>query len=130
MIIRKFASSFKMTYARPDFEQFMSKTRYTKQEYRKLMDEEYEGVFISNVNVPKLVEARLSRHPYGTRAKGLRKDKRGAKFSYYNLKERFREVEVQSSRLHAIKRGMTHSVRQMGKSELRKEMSEEMRERE
>ena len=103
----------------------MSKTHFTKREYWKLMDEEYEGLFFSNVNVPKLVEARLSRHPHGTRAKGLRKDKRGGKVSYYSLKERFREAEVQSSRLHGIKRGMTHSVRQMGKRELRKEMSDD-----
>lgn len=98
----------------------MSKTRFTKREYRKLVDEEYKGVFFSNVSVPKLVEARLSRHPHGTRAKGLRTDKRGGKEAYLWLKERFREAEVQSSRLHAIKRSITHSVRQMAKRELRK----------
>ena len=47
---------------------------------------------------------------------------KGGKEAYLWLKERFREAEVQSSRLHAIKRSITHSVRQMAKRELRKEV--------
>ena len=59
----------------------------------------------------------LSRHPGGTRASGLRKDKKNRNESVRSDRDRFAAVEFQSSRMRAARRALTHSVRAAAKRE-------------
>ena len=62
-----------------------------------------------------------SRHPGGTRASGLRKDKKNRNKSVRSDRNRFGSAEEQSSRMRTIRRALTHSVRADSKRELQRQ---------
>lgn len=82
----------------------MGKTFHSKYEFKKLAGENRTGA----------AKALASRHPDGTRAKGLRKDMKGY-LDYKQLKDRFGDAYEQSSRLHRMKRWIKHGTRAKGK---------------
>ena len=80
----------------------MSRTRHTKKD------------FLGNKGTSPHARSATSRHPHGTKAKGLRKDMRGF-IDYKGLKDRFGDAYEQSSRLHRIKRWIKKAARAKGK---------------
>lgn len=68
----------------------------------------------------------LARHPGGTRASGLRKDKKNRNESVRGDRDRFAPVAYQSSRMRAARRALTHSVRAAAKRETQKASTQEI----
>lgn len=69
----------------------------------------------------RAAEKELSRHPGGTKAGGLRKDKKNQSKSVRGIRDRFGEAEEQSSRMRRDRRALTHAVRAKGKRELQRQ---------
>ena len=109
----------------------MSKTRNSKNAYKRaisLLKERREkasfesgATQLSTLNLfdKEITRARveMSRHPVRTRAEGLKQDYRGRSMIAYD-RNRFGEVEVQSSRLRKERRADIHSARLKHKTEL------------
>jgi hypothetical protein len=79
----------------------MGKTFHSKYEFKKLVEE--LGV--------KGAKAMASRHPDGTRAKGLRKQSRD-KIHIAEDRNRFGDAYEKSSRMRRIRRYLKHAARQ------------------
>ena len=88
----------------------MGKTFHSKQEFKKLVKE--LGV--------RAARAQASRHPGGTRAKGLRQMSQD-KIHIYEDRCRFGDAYDQSSRMRRIRRYIKHAARNAVKAELLKE---------
>ena len=92
----------------------MSKSHHDKKEFLKARDRErLPGV--KNGSPEVKAQAETSRHPGGTRAKGLRKEMRGYP-DYKQSKDRFGDAYARSSRLHRIKRWIKRAARAKGKT--------------
>ena len=79
----------------------MSKTYHSKHEFKKLAEE--LGV--------RVAKAKASRHPGGTRAKGLRKLSQD-KIHITDDRNRFGDAYEKSSRMRRIRRYIKHAARQ------------------
>lgn len=87
----------------------MGKTYHSKHEYRHLLQE--MGI--------SAAKARASRHPGGTRAKGLRRQAMD-KIHISDDRNRFGDAYEMSSRMRKIRRYIKHSARNEAKEEIRK----------
>ena len=85
-----------------DAETDMGKTYHSKYEFNKLMEE---------LNYAPAAKAIASRHPNGTRAKGLRKLSRDKNHIVYD-RERFGDAYQKSSRMRRFRRYIKHAARQ------------------
>lgn len=83
----------------------MSKTCHTKREYEKLVKDLGVGA----------ARAGASRHPAGTRAKGLRKMSRD-KIHIAADRNRFGDVYEKSSRMRRLRRYIKHAARNAAKA--------------
>ena len=88
----------------------MGKTFHSKQEFENLVKE--LGI--------SAAKAQASRHPDGTRAKGLRQMSQD-KIHIYEDRNRFGDAYEQSSRMRRIRRYLKHAARNAAKAELSKE---------
>ena len=88
----------------------MGKTFHSKQVFKKLVKE--QGI--------SAAKAQASRHPSGTRAKGLRQMSQD-KIHIYEDRNRFGDAYEQSSRMQRIRRYIKHAARNAAKAELSKE---------
>jgi hypothetical protein len=79
----------------------MGKTYHSKYEFKRLGEE---------LNV-RAAKAKASRHPDGTRAKGLRKQSPD-KIHIADDRNRFGDAYEKSSRMRRIRRYLKHAVRQ------------------
>lgn len=79
----------------------MGKTYHSKYEFKKLAEE--QGV--------RAAKAKASRHPDGTRAKGLRKQSPD-KIHIADDRNRFGDAYEKSSRMRRIRRYLKHAARQ------------------
>ena len=109
----------------------MSKTRYSKNEYKRkvaLLDDRREDATQESGVTPLSTykhyigevletESQMSRHPGGTRAKGLRKDYDGRQKVSFE-RDRLGKVEFQSSRMRRTRRAVLHAARLKRKKEL------------
>ena len=86
----------------------MGKTYHSKREFKKLMEE--MGV--------RAAKAKASRHPDGTRAKGLRKQSPD-KIHISEDRNRFGDAYEKSSRMRRLRRYIKHADRRAAKSEIR-----------
>jgi len=86
----------------------MGKTFHSKREYRELA----QGLGISAAKVE------ASRHPGGTRAKGLRKQALD-KIHISDDRNRFGDAYEKSSRMRRLRRYVKHSARNAAKEEIR-----------
>ena len=94
----------------------MSHTYHTKHEFREMTLG--QDISLAKADCVEVVRARLSRHPNGTKAHGLRKDKRrGKAVKYRYAKARFGETDEQSYRLRRLKRAGTRTARRRNKQE-------------
>ncbi len=115
----------------------MSKSYHTKKKFRQKIDEitqsrekqsvENNTTVLCTLNQEyngyrKALES-LTRHPSGTKASGLRKRLKG-KDRISDLRNRFGEAEVQSSRLKKTRRSVNHSVRLKAKKNLSSMMND------
>ena len=91
----------------------MGKTFHSKREFEKLVQE--LGV--------SAAKAKSSRHPDGTRAKGLRKMSQD-KNHMSEDRNRFGDAYEKSSRMRRIRRYIKHAARNAAKADLLKETSE------
>lgn len=87
----------------------MGKTYHSKHEYKQLLQK-------MGINAAK---ARASRHPGGTRAKGLRRQAMD-KIHISDDRNRFGDAYEKSSRMRRIRRYIKHSARNEAKEEIRK----------
>ena len=85
----------------------MGKTFHSKREFEKLVKE--LGV--------SAAKAKASRHPNGTRAKGLRQMSLD-KIHIYEDRNRFGDAYEKSSRMRRIRRYIKHAARNAAKTEL------------
>ena len=85
----------------------MGKTFHSKQEFKKLVQE--LGI--------RGAKAKASRHPDGTRAKGLRKMAQD-KIHISEDRNRFGDAYEKSSRMRRIRRYIKHAARNAAKAEL------------
>ena len=86
----------------------MSKTFHSRREYRELARE--LGI--------RAAKAEASRHPGGTRAKGLRKQSRD-KIHISDDRNRFGDAYEKSSRMRRLRRYIKHAARYAAKEEIR-----------
>lgn len=110
----------------------MSKTRHSKNEFHRTLarlEERRDKAALESGVTPLATvdryydeidkaQASMSRHPDGTRAKGLGKDYKG----WWKVsvdRDRFGEAEFQSSRLRRARRAVLHAARIKRKKELR-----------
>lgn len=91
----------------------MGKTFHSKREFEKLVQE-------LGISAGK---AKSSRHPDGTRAKGLRKMSQD-KNHISEDRNRFGDAYEKSSRMRRIRRYIKHAARNAAKADLLKETSE------
>ena len=91
----------------------MGKTFHSKREFEKLVQE--LGI--------RAAKAKASRHPDGTRAKGLRKLSQD-KIHIAEDRNRFGDAYEKSSRMRRIRRYIKHAARNAAKADLLKETSE------
>ena len=77
-----------------------------------------------DVRLDSAKRAEMSRHPDGTRAKGLKQDYKG-NLTVASDRDRFGEAEEQSSRLRKQRRAVIHSARHRLKKELESMMEED-----
>ena len=84
----------------------MGKTFHSKQEFKKLVKE----------LVISAAKAKASRHPGGTRAKGLRQLSQD-KIHIYEDRNRFGDAYEKSSRMRRIRRYVKHAARNAAKAE-------------
>ena len=89
----------------------MGKTFHSKQEFKKLV----KGLGVS------AAKAKASRHPDGTRAKGLRQMSPD-KIHIADDRNRFGDAYEQSSRMRRIRRYIKHAARNAAKADLTKEI--------
>ena len=103
----------------------MSKSYHSKKEYKrrvKVVREFRErvaavhGSMLATLNVGVDKDA-LSRHPGGTRGKGLKRVYR-ERWKVSDYRDRFGEVEEQSYRLRRLRRAVKHSARKKLKKEV------------
>lgn len=117
---------------RQDNSYTMSKSYHSKKKYRQKMDlirqsrakqsAESDTTVLSTLNQQyngyrKALETH-TRHPSGTKASGLRQRLKG-KTRISDLRDRFGEAEVQSSRLRQQRKDGNHSARLKAKKDLR-----------
>ena len=109
----------------------MSKTRYSKKEYKRkvarLKERRDDTARESGVTPLSTYEqyrgeihetrSQMSRHPGGTKAEGLRKDYDGWQKVSFD-RERFGEAECLSSRMRRMRRAGLHAARLKRKKEL------------
>lgn len=91
----------------------MGKTFHSKREFKRLVQE--LGV--------SAAKAKASRHPNGTRAKGLRQMSPD-KIHIAEDRNRFGDAYEQSSRMRRIRRYIKHAARNAAKADLLKETSD------
>lgn len=91
----------------------MGKTFHSKREFERLVQE--LGV--------SAAKAKASRHPNGTRAKGLRQMSPD-KIHIAEDRNRFGDAYEQSSRMRRIRRYIKHAARNAAKADLLKETSD------
>lgn len=91
----------------------MGKTFHSKREFERLVQE--LGVSAAKANA--------SRHPNGTRAKGLRQMSPD-KIHIAEDRNRFGDAYEQSSRMRRIRRYIKHAARNAAKADLLKETSD------
>ena len=96
----------------------MSKSYHSKKEYKRRLKEvkafrervaAVHGSMLATLNV-RVDKDVLARHPYGTRAKGLKRMYRGW-WKVSDYRDRFGEAEEQSYRLRRMRRAVKHSAR-------------------
>ena len=81
------------------------------------MSKTYNSKISLKKNATSKTRAEMSRHPDGTRAKGLKKDYKGF-ITVASDRNRFGEVEEQSSRFRKQRRAVIHSSRARSKREM------------
>lgn len=77
------------------------------------------------VRLDSAKRAGMSRHPDGTRAKGLKQDYKGM-VTVASDRDRFGEAEEQSSRMRRQRRAAVHSARRRLKKELESQIEEDL----